>query len=238
MNSAAFGSCPGIHSGVIPFTPRSSESGQGGLRKLISTAALLALICSMATVAAGCSGGSDKNPGTGGAPGGEQDLTRLADNFARLKSFRASISDSSGSGFQGSIEYEAPGSVHVTAGAGGVSQEIMCIGSNFYARPQGSPWQNVANPNASCRNNLGPADPDAIAASLRVATEKPLTKGAEDTVGGKKCTIYTGTLPSGVEFGVCVADGLPLRIVNRNAQGAVTLTFSDFDKPLDIKAPI
>jgi len=95
-------------------------------------------------LAGGCSGGSDKKPGTGGAPAGDEDVTRLADNFGRLKSFRATIADSSGSGFQGSIEYEAPSSVHVTAGAGAVSQEIMCIGSNFYARPQGSPWQNVS----------------------------------------------------------------------------------------------
>lgn len=91
---------------------------------------------------------------------------------------------------------------------------------------------------ASCRSNLGPADPDALAASLRVTADKPFSKGAEDSVGGKKCTIYTQTLPSGVEFGVCVADGLPLRIINKNPQGSVTLTFSDFDKPLDIKAPI
>jgi hypothetical protein len=35
-----------------------------------------------------------------------------------------------------------------------------------------------------------------------------------------------------------VANGLPLRIINKAAQGSVTITFSDFDKPLDIKAPI
>jgi hypothetical protein len=96
----------------------------------------------------------------------------------------------------------------------------------------------VPSTTASCRSNLGPADPDALAAGLRVTADKPFSKGAEDSVGGKKCTIYTQTLPSGVEFGVCVADGLPLRIINKNPQGSVTLTFSDFDKPLGIKAPI
>ena len=135
------------------------------------------------------------------------------------------------------MEYEAPNRVHVKAGTGSTSQEILCLGSVFYAKPQGSNWQAVPASN-SCRDNLGPADPDAIAASLRITTEKPMTKGAEDNVGGKKCTVYTQTLASGVEVGVCVADGLPLRIVNRNAQGSVTLTFSDFDKPLDIKAPV
>jgi hypothetical protein len=67
---------------------------------------------------------------------------------------------------------------------------VLCIGDRFYAKPQGSGWQIVPNAAASCRANLGPADPDAIAASLKaVAAVGPLKKGAEDSVGGKKCTV-------------------------------------------------
>jgi hypothetical protein len=187
----------------------------------------------LASLVSACS--DDKSKPTGA----DQDVARLANNFARLKSFRATISSGgSGAGLQGTVEYEAPNKVHVTAGTGSTSQEILCIGENLYARPQGSTWQTVPSTTASCRSNLGPADPDALAASLRVTAGQPSTKGAEDSVNGKKCTIYTQTLPSGIEFGVCVADGRPLRIINKNPQGSVTLTFSDFDKPLDLKAPI
>jgi hypothetical protein len=192
------------------------------------------MACILATLVSACSGSGDMSKSTGA----DQDVTKLADNFAKLKSFRATISAGGGGSLQGTVEYEAPDKVHVTAGTGSTSQEILCIGDKFYARPQASTWQTVPSATASCRSNLGPADPDALAASLRVTADKPFAKGGEDSVGGKKCTIYTQTLPSGVEFGACVADGLPLRIINKNPQGSVTLTFSDFDKPLDIKAPI
>jgi hypothetical protein len=192
----------------------------------------------IAALAVSACSGSDGKASSGSSSSGQQDVSKLADNFAALKSFRATVSSGGSGGLQGTIEYEAPDKVHVTAGSGGASQEILCIGGNFYARPQGSGWQTVPAGGANCRNNLGPADPDAIVASLRVAADKPLTRGAEDSVNGNKCTIYTQTLTSGVEFGVCVADGLPLRIINKTAQGSVTLTFSDFDKPLDLKAPI
>lgn len=192
--------------------------------------------CLLALLAVACSGSDDKPKGADSAP--SQDVSNLADNFSRLKSFKATIGDGGG-GLQGSVEYQAPDRVHVTAGSGSVSQEVLCLGDRFYAKPQGSGWQTVPQGTGNCRANLGPADPDAIVASLKaVAAVGPLKKGAEDSVGGKKCTVYTQTLPSGVEFGTCVADGLPLRIVNKAAQGSVTLTFSDFDKPLDIKAPI
>ena len=204
-----------------------------GLRWLASVAG-----CAVALLAAGCSGSGDGPKSSASAS--STDASALADNFSRLKSFKAVIAQGDGAGgLQGTIEYEAPNKVHVTAGSGSVSQEVLCIGDNFYARPQGSTWQTVPSVTASCRANLGPADPEAIVASLRaVAAAGPLKKGAEDSVGGKKCTIYTQTLPSGVEFGACVADGLPLRILNKAPQGSVTITFSNFDKPLDLKAPI
>jgi hypothetical protein len=206
------------------------------------TALALVLGCVAAALAIACSG-SDDTPksnqasSSASASASSQDVSKLADNFAALKSFRATISAGGAGGLEGKVEYEAPGKVHVTAGSGSVTQEIFCFGSTFYVKPQGSTWQ-TAPPGANCRANLGPADPDAIAASLRAVPADKLTKGSEDSVGGKKCTVYTGSLPSGVEFGVCVADGLPLRIINKNAQGAVTLTFSDFDQPLDLKSPI
>ena len=198
----------------------------------------LAAGCLIALLAVACSGSDDKPKAASPAASGE--AANLADNFSRLKSFRAVIgSGDSPAALQGTIEYQAPDRVHVTAGTGTVSQEVLCIGDAFYAKPQGSDWQTVPSAAASCRANLGPANPDAIAASLKVvANIGPLKKGAEDSVNGKKCTVYTQMLPSGVEFGTCVADGLPLRIINKAAQGSVTITFSDFDKPLDLKAPI
>src|SRR3982751_495454 len=144
----------------------------GGLVWLALAAGFL-----LALLAGGCSGSDDKPRAA--APGATADAATLAENFSRLKSFRAVIGQGeSGPGLlQGTVEYEAPDKVHVTAGTGSVSQEVLCIGDRFYARPQGSGWQTVPSSTASCRANLGPADPDAIAASLKaVAGVGPLKK--------------------------------------------------------------
>ena len=44
--------------------------------------------------------------------------------------------------------------------------------------------------------------------------------------------------PGYVLVQACVADGLPLRIVSKAGAQSVTITFSDIDKTIDIKAPL
>src|SRR4051812_5545630 len=84
--------------------------------------------CLFALLAGGCSDSDDKQQTA--AQGATGDAATLAENFSRLKSFRAVIGQGeSGPGLlQGTVEYKAPDEVHVTAGSGSVSQELLCIG--------------------------------------------------------------------------------------------------------------
>ena len=172
------------------------------------------------------------------------EVASLAGNFGKVKSFKATISQSGGAAanLQGVIEYSQPDRIHVTIGSGATAQEIICIGNDFYVKQGPSPWQKVPaaqTGGSNCRGNLGPADPQELAKGINTAAaDKTLVKGAQETVGGKKCQIYAQALPNGANFEMCVADGLPVRIVSKAGQQSVTITFSDIDKAIDIKAPV
>jgi hypothetical protein len=180
----------------------------------------------------------------GGDSKKSDDIAAVRDNFARVKSFKATISQS-GSGastIDGRIEYEQPDRIKVTVGSGSTAQEIVCIGNDFYVKASSAPWQKLpmaATGGASCRGNLGPVDPKTLAEGINVAAaDKTLTRGGTETVAGKKCQLYTQSLPNGANFEMCVADGLPVSIVSKSGPQSVTITFSDFDKKMDIKPPI
>jgi hypothetical protein len=180
-------------------------------------------------------------PTPGGQVASADEIANLSGNFGKVKSFKAMISQSGGAAasLQGTIEYQQPDRVHVTIGSGATAQEIICIGSDFFVKQGATPWQKVPAGGANCRGNLGPADPKALADGINTAAaDKTLNKGGTDTVGGTKCQIYAQSLPNGANFEMCVANGLPLRLVSKAGQQSVTITFSDIDKNIDIKAPI
>lgn len=199
-------------------------------RKLPAFFALF--LVALAALACGGGGGGDVNVG---------DVTKVADNFAKVKSFKATMSGGAGAP-EGLLEYQEPNSVSVTVGSGAQQQQIVCINSDFYVRRAGE-WQKVPDGGGSapgCRANLGASDPKIIGDGIRAATTDPaLVKGDQAEVNGKKCQLYAHTAPGGAgssEF--CIADGLPRRIVFKGAGGqAVTITFTDYDKNVEIKAP-
>jgi hypothetical protein len=58
-------------------------------------------------------------------------------------------------------------------------------------------------------------------------------------VNGVKCQIYTvNDTGTGSTMELCVANGLPLRIVDKSSGNTITILLTDFDKVSDIKAPI
>jgi len=183
-------------------------------------------------------------PTIAGPVASADEVASLAGNFGKVKSFKATIAQSGGAAasLQGVIEYSQPDRIHVTIGTGDTAQEIICIGNDFYVKAAKAPWQKVPaaqTGGSNCRGNLGPADPQELAKGINTAAaDKTLVKGAQDTVAGKKCQIYAQALPNGANFEMCVADGLPLRIVSKAGSQSVTITFSDIDKAIDIKAPI
>ena len=179
-----------------------------------------------------------------GAPASADEVSSLAGNFGKVKSFKATIAQSGGAAaaLQGTIEYSQPDRIHVTIGSGATAQEIICIGNDFYVKAGGAAWQKIPSAQtggSNCRGNLGPADPQELAKGINTAAaDKTLNKGGQETVAGKKCQIYAQSLPNGANFEMCVADGLPVRIVSKAGAQSVTIIFSDIDKNIDIKAPI
>jgi hypothetical protein len=196
--------------------------------------ALFALLL-LGLLALACGGGSsDDNIG-------DTDPSKVAGNFARVKSFRATISGGEGSP-EALIEYQEPNSVRATVGSGAMEQQIVCINNDFYAKRAGE-WQKVpegGGSNPSCRANLGASDPKVIADGIRAATADPaLFKGGQAKVNGKPCQLFVHQVPSGGSVELCVAGGLPRRIVSKGVgPQAVTITFTEFDKNVEIKQPI
>jgi hypothetical protein len=185
-------------------------------------------------------------PTPAGVPASADEVASLATNFGKVKSFRASIAQTSTAqpqapaSIQGTIEYSAPDKMHINVGSGVTAQDIICIGeSGYYFKRGNDPWQKAPASSPPCRVNIGPADPKVLTEGIKKAAEdKTLNKGGQETVGGKKCQTYAQTIPTGATFEMCVADGLPIRLVSKDPQNTLTVTFSEFDKPLDIKAPI
>jgi outer membrane lipoprotein-sorting protein len=180
-------------------------------------------------------------PTIAGSPVSADEVSALAGNFGKVKSFKATISQSGGASasLTGSVEYQQPDKIRVVVGSGATGQEIICVGEAFYFKQGNNPWQKAPPGAANCRGNLGPADPKALADGINAAAaDKTLKKGGQDTVAGKRCQIYAQALNNGSTFEMCVADGLPLRIVTKAGTASATIMFSDIDKDFDIKAPI
>jgi hypothetical protein len=175
-----------------------------------------------------------------GAPASADEVSALANNFTKVKSFKASIAQTGGANnLQGTIEYSAPDKVRVVVGSGATAQEIICLGEALYFKRGNTAWQKAPPGAATCRGQLGPTNPDELAKGINAAAQdKTLNKGGQETVDGRRCQIYAQALPNGASFEMCVADGLPVRLISKDPNQSVTIIFSDIDKPLDIRAPI
>jgi hypothetical protein len=128
------------------------------------------------------------------------------------------------------MEYVAPDKTKMTIPGASLGMpgelEVIMIGNTTYTK-LGNQWTKSTD--AGLAGNL--FDPNDIDSSMGdIAGAK---KGDTATVSGKKCQLYTtGTTE------VCVADKLPLRIVDNSPEGKFTILFSDFNGNFDIKAPI
>jgi hypothetical protein len=168
------------------------------------------------------------------------EIANLASNFGKAKSFKATISQSGGpAALDGTIEYQTPDKIRVSIKNGALNQQIICLGDAYFFKVNADAWQKAPPNSPNCRVNLGPADPTILGESLKKATEdKSLSKGSQESVAGKRCQIYLQALPNGSSFEMCVADNLPLRIISKDTRQTMTILFSDYDKPIDIKSPL
>jgi outer membrane lipoprotein-sorting protein len=176
---------------------------------------------------------------SGGNTGGSNsELTTLFSNFSKVKSFKATATTavSSGGGQQTiTMEVVTPDKLHFTTSGGSTGAlEFISIGNDNYIKLNGT-W--TKQPGAGSGKIF---DPKSFNDSIQAASadEKAVTKGGTDTVNGKKCQIYTNSTPGGGSTEICVADGLPLRVVTKGTSGTTQVIFSDFNANIDIKAPI
>jgi len=208
------------------------------IRRSLYFAAFLLVIPVLA-----CGGGGKKSSSgesSGGAPPGSpsnSQATAIANEFAafgtafsKVKSFKATVSSNSGSGpdIEASLEVQPPDRYHVTSPA----VEIIAIGKDTYVKA-GANW--VKSPSGGGAGSLAQiAQLPALATAIPTAS---ISKGGTETVNGTKCQLYSQAGPSGTtEY--CIANNLPIRLVVTSGTSKSTVIFSDYDKPLEIKAPI
>lgn len=175
-------------------------------------------------------GGSSNTGGSSGGNVSNSEIAQLFVNFAKVKSFR--ISADVGGGQKMQMEVVEPDRAHyvITGGSTGPI-ELIAIGNDAYVKT-GSTWIKAPGSAAGSVPKLADLSSQVQKAS---SNEKGFTKGGTDTVNGKKCQIYTDNSDGGQ---ICVADGLPLRVVTKGGGGNATLIFSDYNANIDIKAPI
>lgn len=218
---------------------------------MLSKAPLFLLIAVSALLLAACGGGKKEAAaptatGAGGAaqatattPSGAaatgDDIKKLYENFAKVKSFRATMKvEAGGQTQEGSMEVVLPDKMHVKMTVAGQQVEMIMIGADTYTK-FGDNWMKMTLPGME----ETAIDVDDLSKDFQEAsTSSAAQKGGTDTVNGKRCQVYTITEPSGDKTELCMADGLPLRVVIQSSDSKVTMTFSDFNANIEIKAPI
>ncbi len=177
------------------------------------------------------SSSSSNNGSNGGSSASSDVVVKVMSNFINAKSWSAQISDSSDPTSNGTFEYVAPDKYHISI----AGTELIAIGNDTYINAGGS-WIKSTSSGSS-----GPLfDPSQFQDTIKAAQQAQVTKGDTDTVNGTKCQIYTyHDSASATDVHICVANDLPVRVVEDNGDSTSTIIFSDFNSSkIDIKAPI
>jgi hypothetical protein len=202
------------------------------------------LSCLVVIPALACGGGkkSSSSGGSGDTSGQPQstqtsaqtdaagkDFASFAAAFSKVKSFKATITSNPGSGPQteATMEVQLPDRYHLTSS----TFELISIGNDSYVKA-GANWVKSASGGAGSLAQI-----TQLAAAAAAIPPGQIAKGGTDTVNGSRCQLYTQTI-GGASTEYCLANSLPLRIVITSSSSKSTILFTDYDKPVDIKAPI
>lgn len=196
----------------------------------------------------GSSSSSGSTPAAGGtsvptsanvtpATGPAGDVQNALGNLVKAKSFKGTINVEGGQ-FKGNgtIEVVTPDKFHLMFnGGGGVGNlELISVGTTTYSKT-GNTWT---------KNNGGAGtigiDPTSLTKQVTdISKTAPTVKGGTDNVNGKSCRIYTmNDAQSKSKTDICIANDLPVKLTIAGGGSTVTLTFSDFNSNIDIKAPV
>lgn len=161
--------------------------------------------------------------------------------WANAKSFKISMATSD-QGTQGQITMEIvrPDRQHIKFAAGQQSFEMIDIGTDHYMNIGGK-WTKTTTKAPTA--NL--ADPQAMIDSFNksVDANTKITKGGTETVNGTPCqdwvvAVSDSSSDQSTAGTMCVGlhDNLPVQF--KDTTGKFSMTFSDWNAPIDIKPPI
>ena len=220
--------------GLLVACGGSSKNNNSTSNNVVGTASTVAPTGATGSTGSAASTGSTGSKSTGASTGSAANgntavLVTVLTNFANAKSWSAQIKDSSDPTSNGTFQYVAPDKFHVTLS----DYEIISIGNDTYIKQSGT-WVKVPATGAS-----GPLfDTSSLKDTISAASTAAVTKGGTDTVNGTKCQLYTyNDTESNNKIEVCVADNLPVRVVQDDGE-SVSTTIFDFKSNIDIKAPI
>ena len=188
------------------------------------------------------SSGSEAAPPSGDP---KADVIAASKKLIDLPQFAAKMQGQGKTNIQMELEYQAPDHFHMTSvgGASEARNEMVVIGKDFYMSYNGK-WMKMPNSAGMSMPNIKQYFDEQ---GLKMLKEVDYV--GEDTIDGKPMHVYryhsdqvNANTPMSYSSKIWVGsgDGLPHRIELTYDQGelkSMTVNY-DFDKPVDIKAPI
>ncbi len=179
---------------------------------------------------AACGDDEEEAKATPRPSGPAAELAPVADIFSRVKSFKAAITiETPGQAKQeATLAVIVPDRLQFKLG----TTEYIGIGADNYVKIAAD-WAKTP------RGVDLPLSPSEISTQLRELTRSEVTKGASETVDGKRCQVYNVTHPGGRKAEYCISsDNLVLRYVSQEGTAKITVVFSDFNATFEIRPPI
>jgi len=174
--------------------------------------------------------------------GGEipPELKAMGVAWANAKSFRITMDTSSADAQSPghiTMEIVRPDRQHIKFAVGQQTFEMIDIGTDHYFNINGK-WTKTTTkaPTASL------ADPQQVLDNVNKSLDSntKVTKGGTETINGTHCQDWTvdtsGSNPTTATMCIGLQDNLPVQFKDPN--GKFTMTFSDWNAPIDIKPPI
>jgi hypothetical protein len=205
----------------------------------------LILLAAAALIAAGCGGNQQSTATTSGLGAAsaaqttvaastgstgkvDDDLVKIAQSFAALKSFRAVISAQvqGQQSVQSTVEYVAPDRYHLVSG----TTEFISVGPDSYIKAGGQ-WTKAPGAGVAQTFNM-----NSVTDMLKDAPA--YTKGGTETIDAKRCQDYVHTSTEGTAT-LCVGDNyLPVQFVGALNGTKTTIDYQDLNGNINIQPPV
>ena len=176
---------------------------------------------------------------TGGTEVSEAEVRKVADALSALSSYRihGEMKDDNGKTVSYSMEFVKPDRQHMTVTTADQSFETISVGTATYVK-MGGTWTKSPTGADTVGSMVPFSNADDITNAFKegATSGEKLVKGAVDSVDGVQCQEWTSTAADSNNTQACIglSDSLPHRFSTPEGD----ISFSDFNAPLKIEAPI